>query len=68
MFVSNLVFLTRPDIGENSDGSIFNFQISGQFFIKRNCHKARTSDDIDMKFGATTKLDKKNKSDVISSF
>ena len=35
-----------PDVGQNSDGGISNF---------------RTSDDIDMKLGAVTKPDKKNK-------
>ena len=34
---------------------------SGQSLIKRNCHNFRTSDDIDMKLGPVTKLDKKDK-------
>ena len=50
-----------PDIGQKSDGGISVFQISGQSLIKENCHNSRTSDDIDMKLGAVTKLDKKNK-------
>ena len=50
-----------PDIGQNADGGISNFQISGQSLIKRNCHKSSTSDDIDMKLGSVTKLDKWNK-------
>ena len=29
--------------------------------MKKNCHNSRTSDDIDMKLGPATKLDKKNK-------
>ena len=29
--------------------------------IKENCHNSRTSDDIDMKLGPVTNLDKKNK-------
>ena len=37
------------------------FRISGQSLIKENCHNSRTSDDIDMKLGPVTKLDKKNK-------
>ena len=40
---------------------ISNFQISGQSFVKRNCHNSRTSDNIDMKLEPVTKLDKKNK-------
>ena len=48
------------DIGRNSDGSIFHFQISGQFLIKENCHNSRTSNDIDMKLGPVTKHDKAN--------
>ena len=63
-----------PDIGQNSDGGISDFWISGQSFIKVNCHNSRTSDDIDMELGPVTKLDKRNKTmskriddDVISS-
>ena len=29
--------------------------------MKVNCHNSRTSDDIDLKFGPVTKLDKRNK-------
>ena len=50
-----------PDIGQNSGGGISDFQISGQSLIKVNCHNSRTSDDIDMKLGPVTKLDKRNK-------
>ena len=50
-----------PDIGQNSGGGISDFQISGQSLIKENCHNSRTSDDIDMKLGPVTKLDKKSK-------
>ena len=50
-----------PDVGQNSDGGISNFRISSQSLIQGNCHNSRTSDDIDMKLGAVTKLDKKNK-------
>ena len=63
----NLVFLTYPkstDIVQNLDGDIFDFRISGQSIIKRNCHNSRTNDDIDMKLGTITKLDKKNKTVV----
>ena len=37
------------------------FWISGQSLIKENCNNSRTSDDIDMKRGPVTKLDKRNK-------
>ena len=50
-----------PDFGPNSDGVISDFRISGQSLIKESCHNARTSDDINMKLGRVTKLDKKNK-------
>ena len=50
-----------PDIGENSGGCISNFRISGQSLIKTNCHNSWTSDDIGMKLGPETKLDKRNK-------
>ena len=47
-----------PDIGENSNKGISDFQISGQSLIKGNCHNSRTSDDIDTKPRPVTKLDK----------
>ena len=50
-----------PYIGQYSDGSISDFQISGQSFIKRNCHNSRISDDIDIKVGPVTELYKRNK-------
>ena len=50
-----------PDIGQDSDGSISDCRISGQSLIKENYHNSRTSDDIDMKLGPATKLDKRNK-------
>ena len=49
------------DIGQNSDGGISDFRISGQSLIKENCYNSRTSDDIDMRYGSVTKLDKRNK-------
>ena len=49
-----------PDTGQNSDGGISGFRISGQSLIKENCHNSRTSDDIDMKLGPVPKLDKRN--------
>ena len=36
--------------------------ISGQSFINENCHNSTTSQDIDMKLGPVTKLDKRNMS------
>ena len=36
------------------------FSISSQSLINKNCHNSRTSNDIDMKLGSATKLDKKN--------
>ena len=50
-----------PDIGQNSDEGISDFQISGQSLIKRNCYNSRNTDDNDMKLGPVTKLDKINK-------
>ena len=57
--ISNLP--QSPVIGQNSDGSISDFRISGQFLIKENLHNSGTSNDIDMKLGPVTKLGKKNK-------
>ena len=53
--------LQCPDAGQNSDGCIFNFWISGQSLIKENWHSSRIKDDIYIKFGPVTKLDKRNK-------
>ena len=53
--------LQSPDTGQNSDGDISDFQISGQSLIKENCHNSRANVDIDMKFGSVTKIDKRNK-------
>ena len=50
-----------PDHGQNSDGGISDFQISGQSLIKENFYNSRTNYDIDMKFRPVTKLDKRNK-------
>ena len=46
---------------QNSDAGISDFQISGQSLLKENCHNSRTSDDVDMKLGSVTKIDKKNR-------
>ena len=53
--------LQSPDTGQNSDGAISGFQISGQSLIKEICHNSRTSDDIGMEVGPVTKRDKRNK-------
>ena len=50
-----------PDIAQNSDGGITDFWNSGQSLIKENCLISRTSDDIDMKLGPVSKIDKRNK-------
>ena len=49
------------DIGQNSDERVSNFRISGQSLIKENCYNSRTIDNINMKPGPVTKLDKRNK-------
>ena len=58
--------LQSLDIEKNSDGGISDFQISGQSLIKLNCQNSRTSDDIDMKLGVVTKLDKRNKKSLVN--
>ena len=50
-----------PDIGQNSDGGIFDLQISGQPSIEENCHNSRTSNDSEVKLGPITKLEKKTR-------
>ena len=49
-----------PDIGQNSDGGISDFKISGQPFKEENYHNSRTSNGIDVKLGPINKLEKKN--------
>ena len=49
------------DIGQNPEEAISNFRISGQSFIKTNCHKSGISCDIDMKIVPVTKSDNSNK-------
>ena len=50
-----------PDIRQNLERVISDFQISNQFFIKENCHNYRTSDDVHMELGPVTKLFKREK-------
>ena len=47
-----------PDIEQNPDRGISDFWISGQSLTKENCCNSRTSDDIDMKLGPVTKLER----------
>ena len=54
-----LHFPQSLDIAKHFDGGFSNFRISIESLIKRNCHNSRTSDDIDMKLGSVTKLDKR---------
>ena len=58
-----LVSLTRPSLQILNKTQAGVFPISGFLFkslINKNCHSSRTSDDIDMKLGPVTKLDKRN--------
>ena len=50
-----------PDTGQNYDGGICYFRISGQSLIKEDYHNSRISDDIDKKLGPVTKISKRNK-------
>ena len=50
-----------PDIGQTSDGGVSDFRIFGQSLTKENYHNSRISDDIDIKLGPVTKIDKRNK-------
>ena len=50
-----------PDIEQNSDEAISDFQNSDQSLIKVNYHNPRTSDDIEIKLGPVTKLENRNK-------
>ena len=50
-----------PEIRQNSNGGISDFQISGQSLINKNCHNSRSSNDIDIKLGQVIKLYNINK-------
>ena len=63
-FVANLVSLTHPGLqilDKSQTGDFSNFRVSCQSLIKESYHNFRASDDIDMKLGPVTKLDKRNK-------
>ena len=49
-----------PDFGQNSDWGIFDFHISGPSLMNKYCPTSRISNDIDIKLGTVTKLDKGN--------
>ena len=59
----SLVSVTCPSLQilGNTQTGYFRFPDSGQSVMKENCHNSRNSDDIDMKLGPVTKLDKRNK-------
>ena len=50
-----------PDIGQNSNVDIFDFQISCQSHVKENFNNSRTSDDINMNLGPVTNLTKETR-------
>ena len=49
-----------PDIGQNSDRGISDFQIFGKSVINGNCLNSIASNDIAMKLGPVPKPDKKH--------
>ena len=62
-----------PKTAQKSDEVVSDFRISGQSFIKENCHNSSTGDHIDMKLRPVTKPDKRKKTlskkfDVIVNF
>ena len=58
----NVYFLfLSPDIGQNSDVGISDFEISDRSLIKEKKRIFRIRDDIDMKLGAITKLGDRKK-------
>ena len=61
----NLVSINCPSLqilGKTQPGVfLISRFLPGQPLIKENCHNSRTSQDIEMKLGPVTKLDKRNK-------
>ena len=54
-------FPQSPDIGQKSVEGIYNFWISGQTLINKNCHNFGTSDGIDTKLEPVTTFHKRKK-------
>ena len=52
--------LVSPYFGQKSGGDISDFQISLHSPVNGNFHNSRTSDDINIKLGPVTKIDKRN--------
>ena len=52
--------LHSSDTGQKPNGNISNFLISGQFFINKNSHDPRISNDIDMILELVNKVEKGN--------
>ena len=46
---------------QDSGWGISGFRISIQSLIKENCHNSRTNDDVEIKLGPATRVDKINK-------
>ena len=57
--ISNLP--QSPSIEQDSGWGISGFRISIQSLIKENCHNSRTNDDVEIKLGPATRVDKINK-------
>ena len=55
------------DTAQNSYGGICDFGIYSLSLIKENCRNSRTSDDIGMKLGSVTKLDKRSCRKIVKS-
>ena len=49
-----------PHLWKDSVEVISDFQISGQSLVNENCQNSRTSNNIHMKLGPVTRLDKRN--------
>ena len=56
----NLVSLTFPSLQILGTTQLRLFPISDQLLLNKSCHISRTSNDIDIKLGSVTKLDKRN--------
>ena len=59
MFVPNFVSLSHPqspNTGQNSDGGISDFWVSGQLFMNKKNHNSRASLNIDTKLQPVIKL------------
>ena len=57
----SLVFLPCPILHILGQTQTWVFPISGQSLTNKNCHNSKTSNDIDLRLGPATKIERKTR-------